>query len=169
MALTGELILVLGQAGDAEEAGIPAADIFAPLLMVVGVVMLGVILTMSIRGKIARREAATPTPREQIERIKAGAAGREDVQSAGAEMLQAAQQLAAQLDAKTERLERLLAEAEQRVAELQSAAAPPADEAVKPVAVESIAPPAEPPDPLTAAVYELADAGAQPGADRPGA
>ena len=100
MVWTDSLIVIMAQGGDPGRTGTAAADILAPMLMVVGVVMLGLILTMSIRGKIARRNAATPSAREQIERIKAGAAGREDVQSAGAELLQTAQRLAAQLEEK---------------------------------------------------------------------
>jgi hypothetical protein len=174
-------------------------DILPPLLMVVGVVMLGLILTMSIRGKIARRNAEQPTARERIDQLKARAGGgggddgraasgipsrsrgtgREDLHAARAELLDTAQRLAAQLDNKAEQLEQLIRQADERLAALEFAChEPPAileapqrttrearagSERSDTSGHESVrAPEPEPADPLTAAVYELADRGSSP-------
>lgn len=80
----------------------------APLIMVLGVVMMGIMLTLSIRGKIARRNAARPDPLEMIEQMKQRPQARLDVEAAKSELHDTARRLAAQLDAKAERLEALI-------------------------------------------------------------
>ncbi|MDY7110485.1 MAG: hypothetical protein SYC29_17785 [Planctomycetota bacterium] len=157
-------------------------NVLAPMLMVVGVVLLGFILIGSVRGKIARRDAATPTPREQVAQARSRAGARDDLHAAEAELAATARRLAAQLDAKAERLDRLVDEAEQRIASLRRLmedaealltgpgpdpgpgwgeipAGGPAEHAA---AARPASPSALPADPLTASVYELADAGRDP-------
>jgi hypothetical protein len=166
-------------------------NILAPVLMVVGVILLGFILVGSVRGKVARRQAATPSPREQIERVKGLAGGQENVYAANAELLETAQRLAGQLDAKAERLQQLMNEAERRVAALRAvleetdassagssaggssaggsssgggAAEMFAGEPLGRIGPSSASASASavPADPLTTTVYELADAGHDP-------
>ena len=152
----------------------------APILITVGVVLLGVIMTTSIRAKIASRQAEQPSPREFIDQIRADRARRDDVDTATSELLDTGQRLAAQLDNKAERLEQLIAQADQRLERLadataepggpspepspppRAAAPPPAPDPPQPRAAPEASPPPAPPaslDPLTVAVYDLADAG----------
>lgn len=175
--LAGSVIEILAQAEDAATGGGMIQNVLAPLLLVVGVILLGFILVGSVRGKIARRQAETPSPREHIAQMKARAGGQENVYAANAELLDTAQRLAGQLDAKAERLQQLMAEAEQRVAALRafleetdasSFGPPTGGGATGMFAGEPLGrvgpPPASavPADPLTTTVYELADAGHGP-------
>ena len=94
---------------------------WAPVIIVIGVVGMGVLLTLSIRGKVARRHAATPSARERIEQVKARGnaatvAGRES--AAEIEAMDRAGHLAAILDNKAARLEVLIEQADERLAEL---------------------------------------------------
>jgi hypothetical protein len=172
----GSIIETFAQLEDSASAGGALQNVLPPLLMVVGVVLLGFILVNSVRGRIARRQAETPSPRERIERMKAAAGGQEDIHAAGAELLKTAQRLAGQLDAKAERLEQLLAPAEQRIASLEallrqvealsaqpsSGAALIEPEVEGPAGTDEQPASAVPVDPLTAMIYELADAGRGP-------
>ena len=159
------------------------SELIAPIVMLVGVVMIGVILTMSIRGKIARRKAATLPPRERLEDIKARSKVRQNLERHEVEMLDTAQRVAAQLDAKTMQLEKLILEADARIADLdrrlgtgfRPTASLGPDSALGagtgagagsprvPEIVSARPAPGRPAlDPLTASVYELADAGHKP-------
>jgi len=173
----GGVIEILARADDAASGGGTIENILAPVLMVVGVILLGFILIGSVRGKIARRQEATPSPREHIERVKGLAGGQENVYAANAELLQIAQRLAGQLDAKAERLQQLMNEAERRAAALQALLEETDASSFGPLVGEGggegvaggplgrIGPPsaaALPADPLTTTVYELADAGHDP-------
>jgi hypothetical protein len=139
------------------------ANVIAPVLMLLGVVTIGVFLTISIRGRISRRQIRAVPPREQIEQIKERATSRAATTSATADMVQTARRLAAQLDNKAARLERLIADADERLARLEAygADAAPAtaapDSPPRPDPFEEAAP-----DPLTRSVYELADNGHEP-------
>ncbi len=167
-------------------------NVLAVVMLVVGVLVLGLILIWSIRGKIARRQAATPTPHERIERIKASAGARDSVEGARAELVDTARRLAAQLDVKAARLEQLIVQADERIATLRRSgggAIPLAtafatddttpdgvsdDAAPDDAAPDAAAPDDETParatpvpagiplDPLTTQVYELADGGHDP-------
>ncbi len=181
------LLLILGIAAPPPTTGTtgPADAAFAgawmaPILITVGVVLLGVILTTSIRAKIARRQAEQPSPRETLDQIRDDRRRRDNVDTATSDLLDTAQRLSAQLDNKAERLEQLIAHADQRLARLAEAtaesgeppsqpsprprAAPPPPAPPKPVAPpEASAPPPSPSlDPLTVAVYDLADTGRNP-------
>ena len=150
--------------------GPKTTDTMAAILMVAGVVAIGVLLTLSIRGKIARRNAQRPTGRELIDQVKrrVHAAGRgQDVAEQTAEMVETARRLAAQLDNKAKRLEILIEEADRRLEAMGGTATagpprttPEADtEPSHRPEPEDAAPDDPPVDPLTRAVYELADQG----------
>ena len=93
-------------------------EVLVPILMVVAVVGVGVLLIISIRGKISRRQAATPLPREHIEKVKSPQFRREDQHAMTAEMFDIAKRLSSQLDNKAERLEQLLEQADARIGEI---------------------------------------------------
>ncbi len=138
---------------------------WAGMVMALAIVGFGFYMTFIIRGKIARRNAARPSSRELIEKLKApGRPRNTDAHAQMAEMEQLARRFSAQLDNKARRLEILIDEADQRIAALGGASEPTA----------APAPPAAPspptaggngnrdPDELTVAVYERADAGLSP-------
>ncbi len=147
-------------------------DSYLPMMAVVAVVGIGVLLMISIRSKIARRNADRLSPREMIEQLKAAGRQRGDAQSASAELLESARQLAAKLDNKAARLEVLIQQADERISlmsQLSGTGAvaqdgPPRIGATEPdrahTAVAANGPPLSL-DPLTQSVYELADTGYQ--------
>ena len=161
----------------------------AQMLLVIMVVGLGVLLTISIRAKIARRNAEAPSAREQIEAIKAGNTARLDVDAVHASLHDVARKLSAQLDNKAERLEQLIVQAEERIARLETPAttsprsAAPRSAAKGSASAAPIATPGphaqgqpakpqatsvseardpEPTDSLRRAIYALADSGRSP-------
>ena len=142
-------------------------DSMLPMIAVIAVIGFGVVMTISIRGKIARRNANRPSPRELIDQLKETARHRVDGQSASAELLDAAREMAAKLDNKAARLEVLIQQADVRIAQMSKDneanavtqnesqyTSPPATAAPNGLGV--------PIDPLTQSVYELADTGCQP-------
>jgi len=143
------------------------------MMAVMAVVGIGVMLMISVRSKIARRNADRLSPRELIEQLKAAGRHRGDAQSASAELLESARQLAAKLDNKAARLELLIQQADERISLMSQLSGTGAvgrdgpartgstepDRARTPVLANG------PPlslDPLTQSVYELADTGYQP-------
>ncbi len=144
---------------DGASGGSNTLDILIPMLMVVGVLLLGILMTMSIRGKIAKRNAQIPSPRERIEEIKSRGAQVGPAQAAESKIVETTRHLAAQIDNKAERLELLLAEADQRIANLTRAVE---DASGSTGALPDSGSVSEPHDPLHASVYELADAGHDP-------
>jgi hypothetical protein len=170
-------LLGLAPAGD----GGAMTDVLPTVLLVVGVVMIGIVLTISIRGKIARRQASTPPIRERLEAIKQTAQASDGAHAAAARLHDTARHLAAQIDNRAERLEQLIEQADRRLADLAAATAEPAtppasspptggphsepppidDLEIPEPSTPGLAPVAVPsaPDPLTAAVYRLADDG----------
>ncbi len=166
------MFILIGQVSTPQDAGAP---VWAQMLVVIMVVGLGVILMVSIRGKIARRNMNRPSPREWIEHIKAVRHRHDDVQAVSAELVDTARRLGAQLDNKAQRLELLLQEADERIAELSEAKDAGLSAAGDSVAGREDAfggadpgpfkPSHDPPrplDPLTQGVYELADTGRSP-------
>lgn len=146
---------------------------YLPMMAVVAVVGIGVLLMISVRSKIARRNADRLSPREMIDQLKSAGRHRGDAQSASAELLESARQLAAKLDNKAARLEVLIQQADERISLMsqlsgtggvaqdgpsRTGPAEP-DRARTPVAANG--PPVSL-DPLTQSVYELADTGYQP-------
>jgi hypothetical protein len=132
----------------------------APVLMVAGVVLFGALLTIGIRGRIARRNREAPSPREMIEQVKANRAQTDDAHAATGQLADTARRLSAQLDNKARRLEVLIRQADERLAALADATGDRAAPARTDGAPEAAAPPAAAPlDPLTRSVYEHADTG----------
>ena len=134
-------------------------------LLVVGIVFICAWLMMRIR-KRSQRGPNHPTAQEHLERYRQKEAIRDDLESLMVDIEQMAKRLGAQLDAKSLRLEKLIDDADLRIAQLQQAmreqhAQPPAHAAPAPVAAAPD-PPAAPADPLAADVYRLADAGHNP-------
>ncbi|MCZ6492888.1 MAG: hypothetical protein O6933_02295 [Planctomycetota bacterium] len=166
------MFILIGQVSTPLDAGAP---IWAQMLLVIMVVGLGVILTLSVRGKIARRNMNRPSPREWIEHIKAVRHRHDDVQAVSAQLVDTARRLGAQLDNKAQRLELLLQEADERIAQLseaKDAGLSAADDSVvgregafggpDPGPSKPSHDPPRPLDPLTQGVYELADTGRSP-------
>ena len=93
-------------------------DPIATSMIVAGVVFLGMLMTYSIRARIARRAAETPSPRDRIEELKRKAEGRLDPERERALLLDESQRYAATLDNKARRLELLLSEADDAIKQL---------------------------------------------------
>lgn len=157
------MTLIFSIAPAASQPSSPLQDNILPMLAVIAIVGIGVWITISIRGKIARRNAERPTPRELIDKLKAGHEPRGSLDTVVARSVDTVQRLAAQLDNKAQRLEILIEQADERLSRL---------EAVKQgqeVAAEDTASPPSTPhraasaarelDPLTVAVYDLSDSG----------
>ncbi len=146
---------------------------YLPMMAVVAIVGIGVLLMISVRSKIARRNADRLSPRELIDQLKATGRQRGDAQSASAELLESARQLAAKLDNKAARLEVLIQQADERISlmsQLSGTGAVAQDGPRRIGAAEpdrartSVATSGAPLslDPLTRSVYELADTGYEP-------
>lgn len=159
--------------------GLEAADL-APFLLVSGVVIIAVMLVRATRGRIARRNATEVTPRERIAEIKRGPSrAREEADDVAAELVEIATRLCAQIDARAERLERLIRHADERLDLLEGGATPSGEDRDPVVAAlpretngEETAPErprgardaGEPPlrDPLAIEICRLADEGLSP-------
>lgn len=125
-----------------------AVDAVSGVMIVLGILIITVLTTVSLRRKSAARQNSRTTSRELIEQVRRHAEhGRaDDVDAAGARFLDDAQRLMAQLDNKAARLEQLIADADDRMQRL--ARSSPSRESTTPAApplrVESIRPPAAP-------------------------
>ena len=156
----------------------------AVVFMTVGLIAISVLLTISVRGRIARRNAARPSPRELIDQMKTAGRQAGDVHAATGQLVATAQRLSAQLDNKARHLEILIQQADERITALSAPASGPAPaSAPVPAPVPEPAPPPQPVeatapavgswpspndrsdralDPLTRSVYEHSDAGLSP-------
>jgi len=133
-----ETLIMTLPAADAPDEAASSIETLRAMLLVLGIVIIAVMLVLSARGKIARRQSNRPSAREQIDRAKSGGAAgmRKSEESADASQsayraaaaragratpndVEDARRLAAALDNKAERLEQLLAEAEDRIARLE--------------------------------------------------
>lgn len=163
------------------------------IMITLGVVIIAILMTASARRKIAKRQSQRTSPREMMEQIRrfADRGPGEDVDSANARFLDDAQRLMAQLDNKAARIEQLIADADDRIAQLAkwNEAPLPANQTItRQSNVQSIRPPVQAQtdrtdsnrpamkpvevlshherhasiDPLTRAVYDLADDGRRP-------
>ena len=162
-------VLALGAA--APDGGADPLALVGAMIIVIAIVGLSVMLTISVRGKIARRNAERPSARELMDKIKQSPHpphSRADADATTAQMLETAGRLAAALDNKAERLEQLIARADERVAALQSsdrAPDPPPGPLPDREGGRSDSPASvrrTPRDPLTQTVYELTDTGRSP-------
>ncbi len=151
------------------------------LLLLAGLALVTTSLMMRLAKR--RREGQEHlTFAERTERLRQQRAMRGDLEELMVEIEQMAKRLAAQLDAKTIHLERLIEEADHKIAQLQAASRagtpmpepradvlpPPAmtSAPVSPAPEPTVPPapsrPAEPEDRVTASVYRLADQGLDP-------
>lgn len=142
-----------------------APPFLAGMLIVLGIVLLALLLSISMRNKISRRQSERATPSEQIAAIKAAARQRGLTQRAAPDSdgtgiaFENARELAAMLDNKAARIELLLEEAEattNRLETMLAASREPSPEYNRPPAGEQAPSPL---DPLTRSVYEMADEG----------
>lgn len=134
----------------------------AGYLLFAGVVLVTICLLMSLRNR-RRRQAIQPTPQERVEHIRQLRGMRGDLEDLMVEIEQLAKRFGAQLDAKAVQLEKLIADADEKIARLkdlpaQASAPAPAGATPK----SRPLPPAVPDDPLARSVYELADQGVDP-------
>ncbi len=168
---------VLALAAAAPDGGADPLALVGAMITVIAIVGLSVMLTISVRGKIARRNAERPSARELMDKIKQTSHpphSRADADATTAQMLETAQRLAAQLDNKAERLEQLIARADDRLAALGGRVPDPPPDPLP--ATASLRPGREggrsgprssnrssaPRDPLTQTIYELTDTGRSP-------
>lgn len=159
------------------------------ILMAGGAAILAMLMLLNLRSRLARRRQAE-SPREFIERVREEAgepAAPVEIKGSHATSLhleETAKRLIAQIDGRASRLEELIRRADERLRRLEEAEAPAPVASISPMklngrdredAEESggyqIRHPAEagarrpwrePPDPLAASVYELADRGRTP-------
>jgi type VI protein secretion system component VasK len=131
----------------------------ATMLIALGIALMAILVSVSARSKMAKREAERLTPRERIDQLKAEHARKQIDSAPLAAHMDRIQEFATMLDNKAERLEQLIAEADERIALLRAhtcTAAPPQksppDGSASPSSQRTI-------DPLARSVYELADAG----------
>ncbi|MFA9477320.1 hypothetical protein ACERK3_03315 [Phycisphaerales bacterium AB-hyl4] len=163
------LMTILADSARLLEILLPAAGV---TLILAGVVMWG-------RKRRQQAKQSNLSPREQLHRMKEERAVRGDLEQIMVEIEQLAKRMGAQLDAKSMRLERLLREADAKIAELErqpvgqpapgeaEPAPPPASPGV--VDDEPTESPAQAPfgtvnddRELTDSVYRLSDAGLTP-------
>ncbi len=142
--------------GPTGETASPWAAVGLALLMV----GFAIFMTFSIRGKIARRNAARPSPRELVEQMRSHPRVlASDAHMYTAKLQDTARRLSGQLDNKARRLEVLIDEADQRIVALGA----PTEPATRPATRRATEPASgnseHHPDELTRAVYEQADAG----------
>jgi hypothetical protein len=114
---TQQLVLAMRLFGGAEAEG--GSGLLTSLMLALGIMLVITSLMMGIR-KRRRRAGQTLSPREQVERLKQQGGMRHDLESLMVEIEQLAKRLGAQLDAKTVQLERLLDEADSRMAAIQT-------------------------------------------------
>lgn len=147
----------------------------AQVLMVAGVALLLFLAVVNGRKHLRRRQQEPAlTPHEKVERIKQTHGMKNDLRDMMVELEDLTRRFSAQLDAKAVRLERLIEEADARITQLERAGRSAGESANREAArVTTVAgkgaeaasgdgTPAEPLDPLTRNVYELADAGHEP-------
>jgi len=144
----------------------PIANIVIPFAAVLLITMS---MMMGIRKK-RRRSGTQSSARERVDELRHKQAVRGDLEQLMSEIEQLSKRFGAQLDAKTVQMERLIDEADRKIAELQrleqahreaSCAQPPEASPVKPPSL-STPEPLSPDDELKRAVCELADRGHDP-------
>lgn len=173
--MTGVLSCALTLAFDLQELS-PTLNIAIPLL---GVVLITIGMMMGIRKK-RRQAGARSSSRERVDELRQKQAVRGDLEQLMTEVEQLAKRFGTQLDAKTMQMERLIEEADRKIAELKQleqarrdamSLQPPQASYPKPQAPETHPPSdiAHPPSPapspdetLKRSVCALADRGVDP-------
>ncbi|MCC6680589.1 MAG: hypothetical protein IT445_06760 [Phycisphaeraceae bacterium] len=98
------------------------SDIVKSLMPLVGIMMIVTALMMMLRNR-RKRSAHRLTPMEQVERYQQERGMRQDLESLMVEIEQLARRFSSQLDAKSVQLEKLLREADEKIAQLQQTSA----------------------------------------------
>lgn len=127
------------------------------LLLVLGLALVGFWFLNRINRRRGTGSQAPLTAEEQIERLRESKGMQSDLEKLMAEIDDLAKRLGQRLDAKTAQVERLLAEADRKIAQLQRLEGQAA--AREPLPRVETNRSALPDDPLARSVYELADAG----------
>ena len=134
--------------------------------LVVGLVFIGFFFLTRLNRRTASKGETTLTPEEQIERLRESRGMHGDLEKLMAEIEDLAKRLEGRLDAKSQQVEKLIAEMDRRIAELsrlQGQSTAKADRvSVAPLPAPPLTPPELPNDPLSRSVYQLADAGHSP-------
>lgn len=161
-------------------SGLPEVNPWAGLLMAAGAMLLMFLVMMNLRRKISARHEAKEEPRERIERVRQANGMQNDLRQMMVELEDLTRRFGSQLDARSAKLEALIEEADAKIAQLQRLSGKPG--AAAPAAAprgpktmgkgkdlasgESVELPAaaepEELDPLSGAVYKLADQGKKP-------
>jgi hypothetical protein len=151
-------VMTLAQSvGGGGSAGDSGGSSLSNLLMMAGVVLALLVVMTSMRRKLRHQEPAMK-PSERIAELKQTHEMSGDLRQMMVELEDLTRRFGAQLDAKALRLERLMAEADERIARLEKGSSAEAGAGQGSAARE----PAEPVDPLAEAVYRLADQGRKP-------
>lgn len=131
------------------------------MLMAAGAVILLFIIMTNLRKKVSRRQAAHVDPREQVEETRQSNALRNDTRQMMVELEDLTRRFGAQLDAKSTKLERLLDEADEKIAQLRELIERPPTQASGAMPARELPAQAEPEElnPLAKDVYKLADDG----------
>lgn len=130
---------------------------FSSMLMVAGLLLLLTIVLVNFRKRVGRTE--NMDPREKIERDRQVNSTRNDLRQMMVDLEEVTRQFSAQLDAKSRRLEKLIEEADHRIAQLGNG--PASTSRLQPHESVEVPPPVVPADPLTQSVYQMADQGVQ--------
>lgn len=132
-------------------------------LLPLGLVMIVGSIVISLRNRRRRgagkTDRANPTAREILERSKQTRGMQSDLEELMVEIERLTRRFASQLDAKTQRLEQLIDEADSKIARLERLSGP--DAAASPPAADA-GPTELHIDPTSRSVYELADQGLEP-------
>lgn len=139
-----------------------AEGMLPQMLMTAGVALGLVVVLRSLRQRMRRHDHDTNlTGAERVERARQNHGMESDLRQMMVELEDLTRRFSAQLDAKSMRLERLLEEADQKIAQLkQLRDAPGIAEDVQANHASAEVP--EPVDPLAAEIYRLSDAGKRP-------
>ena len=140
---------------------------FGNMLMLAAVLLLLTLLMYNIR-KQSRGRGERPDPRQRLDQQKQAGGMQNDLREMMVELEKVTRQFSSQLDARSRKLEKLIEQADQRIATLQRLgqgtgqdgqpreSSPPATAASE-GHIET--PPAAEPTPIAKKVYQLADAG----------
>jgi hypothetical protein len=140
-----------------------------PVLMVVGVTLLGILLVLAVKSRkrsaAHHHEGAAGISAAEIDRLNAARQQIQDVHSMAGELLNTAQRVSATLDQKTRAIQELLTLADSRINELSALLERDADTnsqspGTRTATIETK--PVRSADPLATAVYRLSDAGRKP-------
>lgn len=147
----------------------PALSGLPGLLLAAGVLLLLVVTWSSLRKKLRKAAEHRPDARERIAQIRARERahthGRESLEEVMVSSEELARRLAAHMDAKASRLERLIQDAERVIGELDRRTGAAAQRPASTRLPSAFDPPREErtdTDPAVRKIYRLADEGRQP-------